>query len=251
MAAAHIFVSPHLDDVVLSCGGLVARAAATATTTVEVITVCAGQPREALTPLARQLHAAWGLDTEPVAARRDEDRRALALLAAQPRWFEELDAVYRHPAYCTGPALFGPPHPDDDLAARLARRLEAVVAAQPEAHYYFPLGVGDHVDHRVTHQVGAKLAARGVDVAFYEELPYALTPGALGHRLELLGERLLPRLVDVAEVFALKLRAGLEYRSQIASLFRDAAGLELLLSAYAAGLAGGCHERLWTGRNFG
>ncbi|MBN2499463.1 MAG: PIG-L family deacetylase, partial [Anaerolineales bacterium] len=54
-----IYLSPHLDDVALSCGGLVWEQAQ-AGMAVEVWSVCAGDPPPGeLSEYARSLHARW------------------------------------------------------------------------------------------------------------------------------------------------------------------------------------------------
>jgi LmbE family N-acetylglucosaminyl deacetylase len=246
MAAPHLFVSPHLDDVALSCGGLVAHTVR-AGASVQVVTVCAGDPVEAeLGALARELHRAWGLHEAPVAARREEDREALSCLGAEPVWLPELDAIYRHPS-CDAAALYGPPNPQDDLTQRVVAHLRRWPAA---ARCYVPLAVGGHMDHELVHRAGVALLSQGVAVAFYEDLPYALSPGALAQRLRspaLAPLSLRPVCVDVTAAFPDKLRAVQRYRSQIPGLFQTADRMLTALTAYAVSLAppGRCCERLW------
>ena len=79
------YLSPHLDDAALSCGGRIyqERQAGLA---VLVLTLMAGDPppEAAETSFVAELHARWELDaaSNPVAARRAEDKRALSLLDA-------------------------------------------------------------------------------------------------------------------------------------------------------------------------
>ena len=77
-----IYLSPHLDDAVLSCGGRISQQTARGEK-VLVVTVCAGDPPPApLSEFAQALHIRWALPFHPVAARRDEDEAALAVLGA-------------------------------------------------------------------------------------------------------------------------------------------------------------------------
>src|SRR4030042_1739567 len=74
--ASHVYLAPHLDDAVFSCGGLIARQTAN-DEAVTVVTVCAGDtPVGELTPFAVELHRQWGGAGSPIAARRAEDRMA-------------------------------------------------------------------------------------------------------------------------------------------------------------------------------
>ena len=87
-----VFLSPHLDDVVLSCGGLIYQLAQ-AGWVAQMITIFAGDPPPGrLTPFAHSLHDRWA--AEP-AARRDEDVYALRMLGAEAIHWPYPDAVYR------------------------------------------------------------------------------------------------------------------------------------------------------------
>lgn len=83
-----IVVSPHLDDAVLGCGGLLATCPDSV-----VCTVFAGEP-------ASPLHTEWDEASgfanahEAVRARRREDEHALALCGAAPLWLDFLDGQY-------------------------------------------------------------------------------------------------------------------------------------------------------------
>jgi len=93
--ALHIYLAPHLDDAVFSCGGLMARQAAN-DEGVTVVTVCAGDtPVGELTAFAVELHRRWGGAGSPIAARRAEDRMACGRLGASAVHLEVPDAVYR------------------------------------------------------------------------------------------------------------------------------------------------------------
>src|SRR6185503_3764875 len=58
----HIYLSPHLDDVALSCGGAIARHSATGAR-VLVVTVCTASPPSAgpFSSFAEATHQLWGL----------------------------------------------------------------------------------------------------------------------------------------------------------------------------------------------
>ena len=74
-----IYLSPHLDDVVFSCGGAVARGVQ-AGQRVLVVTVCSKPPLSGtrLSAFAEALHRKWGLRPEEcVSARLKEDAAAL------------------------------------------------------------------------------------------------------------------------------------------------------------------------------
>ena len=182
----HIYLSPHLDDVVLACAGRIAgqRAAGAA---VLVVTVFAGEhagPGQAAAtrPLA---------PFQDVAARRREDRRALEVLGADYRWLDFPDAIQRRPRYRSLPGITAPVgRREAALAAALAAAAASLHRQWPAATLYFPLGIGNHVDHQLVFGAGLALT-RGIAPAdrirFYEDTPYVCIPHLLRHRLEQLG----------------------------------------------------------------
>ena len=90
-----IYLSPHLDDVVLSCGGVICEQIK-AGDKVQVWTICAGDPPEnQLTLFAQDLHARWNTDNDAVSIRREEDQLACHLLGASPTHFNYPDCIYR------------------------------------------------------------------------------------------------------------------------------------------------------------
>src|SRR5262245_54457303 len=114
----HIYLSPHLDDAALSCGGAIARHA-NAGARVLVVTLCtaAPPPEGPFSALAQAEHRGWGLSpAEVMSVRLHEDDLALARLDADTYRAGLLDAIYRRPdVYNTRDALFGQPTPDDAL----------------------------------------------------------------------------------------------------------------------------------------
>jgi LmbE family N-acetylglucosaminyl deacetylase len=82
-------VSPHLDDAVLSLGGLIGREAA-AGRTVEVVTCfIIGPPLDTIPPRSRVF--------ADYTVRRAEDDRALAVLGASHRWLGLRERTWRDP----------------------------------------------------------------------------------------------------------------------------------------------------------
>jgi LmbE family N-acetylglucosaminyl deacetylase len=58
---------------------------------------------------------------------------------------------------------------DWDDAARVALQIRGMASGLVLA----PMGLGNHIDHRIAHEAGALLAKAGQPVGFYEDLPYA------------------------------------------------------------------------------
>lgn len=97
-----IYFSPHFDDAVLSCGGLIAHQTRQGHT-VEIWTLCGGDlPRGPYTAFVEELHARWETAENAVVLRRAEDRLACGRLRAAPRHFPIPDSVYRRSVYAPG-----------------------------------------------------------------------------------------------------------------------------------------------------
>jgi LmbE family N-acetylglucosaminyl deacetylase len=248
-SVTRVVLSPHLDDAALSVGGLIAFATA-AGESILVVTVAAGSPppQTILGPFAAALHRAWGLSiTEAVARRRREDEAAMALLGAEARRLDQLDAVYRWPdRYGTEAALTGEPADGDRLEIETIAALAPILAASPRALVLAPLAVGGHVDHRIVHRVARALARQGREVAFYEDLPYAAEPDAVARRTAEMGCELEPTTFDIAATLDRKIAAILAYSSQIGSLFGGREQARSAITAYARSVGSGAPaERIW------
>ncbi len=217
----HIYLSPHLDDAVLSCGGLIPRQAA-AGESVLVVTVCAGDPGpEPFTPFAQMLHTVWGSPASPVGDRRSEDRVACGRLDASVLHLEVPDAIYRHgPAggalYTSEETLLGPlALQETGLVQQVAERLESTCPRG--ASIYSPLAIGGHVDHRLTRSAAERL---GRPLHYYRDFPYAARGGVAPSEFRPPAgrETVVPLTAEEIQTWA---AAIAEYRSQISTFWPD------------------------------
>jgi LmbE family N-acetylglucosaminyl deacetylase len=239
-----IYLSPHLDDVVLSCGGAIA-AQTRAGDVVLIVSITAGDPPDQVSTYAASLHNRWQLVTDATAARRAEDLAACARLGAEALHWDLPDCIYRlddqgKPFYVSDDDIFGPVAPAEQA---LVTRLAAQMATLPPAdHIVVPLGVGNHVDHQLT-RLAAEQAFDPAVLEYYEDYPYAQQPGALAHALDgpdvTWTAHVTP--VDAASLRA-KFDAVMAYASQISTFFRDRADLERQIGGYTAQIGG---ERRW------
>ena len=159
-----IFISPHFDDVVLSCGALVWELTHQ-NNAVEIWTIMGGYPPdEVFSPFADMMHQAWGLTGRTVVnMRREEDQAACAMLGAQHRHWHWPDVIYRRDpqtgAYAVNnnTELFGNA-PNNELVKTVA---DALAEALPvDALIVLPIGLGGHVDHKTVVQAGQLLAGK-------------------------------------------------------------------------------------------
>jgi LmbE family N-acetylglucosaminyl deacetylase len=228
-----IYLSPHLDDVTFSLGGLVWQRAQ-AGEQAEVWTICAGDPPdESFSPFAQAFHQRWGIGPEAVAHRRAEDRAACALLGAEPRYFSLLDCIYRRhpqtgePLYTSNQQVFGPLDPAeapliDQLTEELAQKLP------PDAQLICPLTVGKHIDHRLTRAAAERL---DLPLWYYADYPYAAQLDAIPQELIPPGATLhVYPLSD--EALALWGDAIATYASQLSTFWPDPEALRDSLTRF-------------------
>lgn len=160
-----LVVSPHLDDAVLSVPGFL-RSRALRGERVIVLTV-------------------FSEGDAGHAERRAEDLAALALLGVEALHLGLRDAPLRRGLERSFRALVLGALPGDDADAALVVRtlVDAIVALAPTITL-LPLGVGEHIDHRIVHTAHSRLPG---PVGFYEDRPYARVAHAVRARLLRLG----------------------------------------------------------------
>ncbi len=236
-----IFISPHFDDAVLSCGGLIWEQTQKGIP-VEIWTICAGDaPSGQLSPLAQACHHQWGIDSarEVVTARRIENEKAAALLGADTVNFSIPDCIYRlSPAgESLYPAdVFVSINPGEkDLVAEIAAALASELL--PGDVVCCPLAIGGHLDH-----VMARLAVEHLDCTpwYYADVPYLFNhPELLPPAIDGLQETLFP----ISETGLKAWQKGIaSYATQIAMLFETKEKMLAAIRSYWDGMGG---IRLW------
>jgi LmbE family N-acetylglucosaminyl deacetylase len=169
-----IYLSPHLDDVALSCGGLVWEQAQSGLS-VGIWTICAGDPPPGpLSAFAESLHERWQSGAEAMDLRRSEDSTACTILGASNRHFPIPDCIYRRvgpdnsPGYSSEESLFGPIHQGESaLISKLSHTLSSTLPQR--AIVVCPLTLGGHVDHVLTRKAAEET---GRPLMYYEDYPY-------------------------------------------------------------------------------
>ena len=203
-----VVVSPHLDDAVLGCARLMA-----AHPGATVVTVFAGRPPGYPDPMTWwDTLAGFGPGDEVIAARREEDRAALAELAATPLHLEHVEHQYL-------------PRPEWVRPEQVVDDLEATIRALDPTAVVLPFGLANP-DHACTHDAGRVVRERMPGPAWfcYEDTGYKHIPGMLAWRVSrLLASGLWPTpaapTVDPGE--ARKQAALANYVSQLEALEAD------------------------------
>ena len=197
-----VYVSPHADDVFLSCPArLLQDQARGAKILVVTLFDDAGRSRPAASADGRASFL----------ARPGVQHLDVGLPAAHAR----------DPAYATFRGLTeGRQAADEGCLGRAVELLADVGHRTRAREVYLPLGVGQHIDHRLAHEASRSAfppRGGGRNVFLYEERPEAFVPGAVRVRLSQVGARLPPGAVEAAD------RAGLArllVRFHVAPTFR-------------------------------
>ncbi|MGH2495739.1 MAG: PIG-L deacetylase family protein [Ktedonobacteraceae bacterium] len=254
----HIFLSPHFDDAVYSCGGTIGVQVSAGLRPL-VITIFGGAPATPidLSPFAVDTHRKMGFRQDvqaAVAARRREDAAALDYLHADYLWLDYPDAIYRGtpPYYTSDSQLIGEVHPGDLWIDReLAQNLVALHERLPDTVWYAPLAIGPHVDHQIVCSAADRLIQLGANVKLYEDFPYVLDNGARERRIKDFGSALEPALVEMSEMLPLRQEAAAMYTSQTDLHFANKAAMLNAMEAYTYSIrpVQTVHlERYWTVR---
>ncbi|HLF90362.1 MAG TPA: PIG-L family deacetylase [Anaerolineales bacterium] len=238
-----VVLSPHLDDAVYSCGGLIWKQTQ-AGDHVEIWTVCAGDPPPGpLSPFAQSLHTRWKTGEVAGEVRRAEDQRAASRLGAGIRHLDLPDCIYRrHPVsgealYVSEEAIFGEVHPSETpvivwlstVLAKISRETEIVC----------PLTLGGHVDHRLVRAAAEQAGCVG---RYYADYPYVAQGDA--NVTNWLPARWRAQVLSISEP---GIKAWAEaiamYSSQLSTFWPDRAAMEAELRGYLQRFGG---LRLWS-----
>ena len=212
-----LFVSPHLDDVAFSCGGILA--AWTAARRHCVLLTCFTQSIRSPGGFALACQTDKGIpaSVDYMALRRAEDERAAAILGVAELIHVPLPEA-PHRGYGSARALFAGVRRDDDVWRDLRAAL-AVQVAQADV-VIAPQGLGGHADHL---QVGRALAGLAAETRLYRDTPYAMRASAPPRS----GERAEP--IDLER----KLDACAQYASQLGFQFGGERPMREALTTFA------------------
>lgn len=227
-----IYLSPHLDDATLSCGGLIWEQTHTGIE-VEMWTLCAGDPPPGeISPLAQELHTRWqsGSPLQTLHLRRAEDQNAARRLGAAARHFPIPDCIYRRDAqenWLYPQEIFTPLRPaENTLLEQIAALLEKNLTNYDTL--VCPLALGGHVDHLLTRAAVERLKR---PLWYYADIPYLLrNPQEINQAS--LGLSPNTFFISPAGLSAWQ-DAIAAYPSQISSLFEDERDMRQRIREYS------------------
>lgn len=219
-----IFISPHFDDVVFSCGGLLAQLRGISS--VLVITVFSGVGEGFSSKTGKKFILDCGYESgeELFNRRKMEEKKVAIMLEYKTQLMNFPDAIFRYEKgflgkkhfYNDSAHLFGEVNKNDKVMGVLEKELNELINkySKRETMIYFPLGLGGHVDHKIVSFIGKNLKWR--KIYYYEDFPYVTYDKGIsldGMKLKIV---LTPK-----KILKEKYQAMLEYKSQINDTFRS------------------------------
>lgn len=208
-ACDSLYLSPHRDDVALSCA---ARLLAERGRGERILMVTLFGPS--------------GADVTEADGRATASAVRLRDLGVQRCHLGLPEARSRNPRYRSlGALATGWDAADQKCLAHAVRFLSDLGPRSKARQVYIPLAVGGHVDHRLSCEAGRAVfqGGHGRNVFLYEERPEALVAGAVRMRLGQLGARLPPAAANAAAGtslarFLLRFHVGPAFRGDLAGL---------------------------------
>lgn len=253
-----VVLSPHIDDAVLSCTGLLSALDKVAPRL--VVTLYCGNPEPTNSrgeggkgrQRKRRGHAAPSI-------RRREDLAVMRYLECAWVHLGFAEAIYRR-SPTTGRLIYRHPRQkwtrpnvaDTAHMEELFLVLRRLTANMGPRLLVSPLGVGLHVDHRICALTALRLAGGQTRVLFYEDFPYVAGGGVGGaaddplRALARLGLEPIRRHVVPANANR-QIKALSLYPSQIEPLFGDEEGMRKAVKART--YRGQPSEFFWTARS--
>jgi len=243
-----IYISPHLDDVALSLGGLVWEQTR-AEWKVSIWSICAGDPPGGeLSPFAQSLQNRWETGHQAMDARRREDIKSCQILGVRYYHFNIPDCIYRHSPktgehlYCSEEDLWLQVHPDEkQLIDRLSQKIRKMLPEK--TNIVCPLSLGNHIDHRLTRQ-SVEAAVRSVPqncqwhLFFYADYPYVLDNNKPSENTELYST-----LYSISADGILSWQEAIaRYQSQISTFWNNIEDMRTAIRSYYDQMGG-----LWLG----
>jgi hypothetical protein len=170
-----IFISPHLDDAVFSCGAEIARLREIG----EVLVI------NVFTQfLARANKANVSIGPE----RYEEERAASQALNFDSINLNELDAFFRENRFqSVGNIFLSLQKNDFDYLEILRKKIQQCLEQFDFEKIYVPIGVGWHIDHQLCFLAFSNSKYQN-EIIYYEDAPYCLMRGATDLRLNEIGQ---------------------------------------------------------------
>jgi len=240
-----IYLSPHFDDAVLSCGGSLFYNKAEGWRSL-IVTLFGGNAKPPFSPIAQDFHRIWtARGSSPYLLRREEDREAMAFMEVDFLWIDWPEIIYRDPNLTQSNDTCDPSvdPTSDPIFATLCNWLNQIGRTYPQARFIAPLGAGSHRDHRLIHTAARHVCSDRLH--FFEDFPYcAKRPDSVAELVRQYD--LVSDEVDITHYVSLRIRATELYQSQVKVIFRPPYDLQQMVTEYtSSGKSGRAVERYW------
>ncbi|MHA1483069.1 MAG: PIG-L family deacetylase [Candidatus Heimdallarchaeaceae archaeon] len=161
----HIFLSPHLDDAVVSCGGTIAKLVYQRE---DVLVVSIYTKNPDIKKIPKKFHKFAIYDQ-----RKKEDQKALNRLSVDYKWLDVEERAFRQPLLKKPTDIF-----KINLSEGLEQfsniliihaELDKLIEKYPKAKLYAPLAIGNHYDHVEVFLASLKYM---IDYAIFEKFQF-------------------------------------------------------------------------------
>jgi LmbE family N-acetylglucosaminyl deacetylase len=215
-----VFISPHLDDVIFSCGEFISKLSKEKKD-ILVITVFSGKPIRKVSNLAKNFHNLWGLNSKAVEIRKIEDENAMKLFGIKYYYIDEMECIYRFDnnsnyIYFNVEDITSNKYKiENNTIERIKNRLYERLNTLDIGNIFVPLGIGRHVDHIIVRKCVEEIFKNNSSIYYYEDIPYVHLNNDLKWKPELING-LDSKIFEIAEDdWILKLNGIKCYESQI------------------------------------
>ncbi len=139
----HIFLSPHLDDAVVSCGGTIAKHVYQRE---DVLVVSVFTKNPDIKKIPKKLHKFAIYDQ-----RKKEDQKALNRLSVDYKWLDIEERAYRDPLLRKPTDIFkinlSKGLEQFSNITKIQAEIDKLIEKYPKVKFYAPLAIGNHYDH--------------------------------------------------------------------------------------------------------
>jgi LmbE family N-acetylglucosaminyl deacetylase len=170
-----VVFSPHLDDAALSCSGRIVSERRMGKRVMVATLFSAGDTSKE--------------SKEVYQERRKEDQQAMRALGVEYVLFDFKDAPCRNSFYSSFERLFLEEAKTDEIFQKeVTSKVKALCDDVQPAIALFPLAIGGHIDHRLTHRAHAAVKGQTA-IEFYEDRPYVFLRKSINYRLRAMNAR--------------------------------------------------------------
>lgn len=230
METEYIFISPHLDDAVLSCGELIYKLVNNKNAKCKILTIFTGSIKSHKISCAiQQFHLNCQRGRDLMLFRKQEDAEATKILNCTYEHLEFPECIYRtneegayiYPKldqiYKYNPAQ--EKYYEEKIENILFKKLKDKINTE----IYAPLSIGNHVDHVITNKIMYQLSKKipGI-IYYYEDVPYIFKVTDKTEEMKTKTKQLKMKIIKISDSeWQRKILAVLLYKSQMHVMWKN------------------------------